>query len=119
MKMKKEKIFFVYNANTGLKNSIIDGIHKIVSPSTYSCNLCAITHGYFTQKSEMKRLLETLEQEVEFYYKDEWEKKYDRKDTYPVILREENDLISIFITTEELNGMNLLDLTEKFKSLKS
>jgi len=36
-------LIFVYNANGGLVNSWLDTAHKIVSPSTYSCSLCAIT----------------------------------------------------------------------------
>ena len=35
-----DKIIFVYNADSGLVNGLIDWAHKIVSPETYSCT-CA------------------------------------------------------------------------------
>ena len=40
------ELIFIYNAQKGRLNSLIDYIHKTVSPGTYSCNLCAITHNF-------------------------------------------------------------------------
>ena len=42
------ELIFIYNAQKGRLNSLIDYIHKTVSPGTYSCNLCAITHNFKT-----------------------------------------------------------------------
>ena len=39
------ELLFVYNADTGLFNTVADAAHKILSPSTYSCNLCKVTYG--------------------------------------------------------------------------
>ena len=43
------EIQFIYNAKSGLANSIFDLAHKLISPDTYECNLCKITHGAFTE----------------------------------------------------------------------
>jgi hypothetical protein len=40
------KLLFVYNADSGLFNSIAEAAHKIVSPQTYRCDLCRITYGW-------------------------------------------------------------------------
>jgi len=38
------KLIFVYNADSGLLNAMKDWAHKIVSPETYPCSLCALTY---------------------------------------------------------------------------
>ncbi|WP_232221892.1 hypothetical protein [Methanococcoides burtonii] len=50
--MSKNTLIFVYNADSGLINEMKDYVHKIVSPSTYECNLCAITYGNTGIKNE-------------------------------------------------------------------
>jgi hypothetical protein len=39
------KLLFVYNADSGLAAALFDSAHKLLSPQTYACNLCALTHG--------------------------------------------------------------------------
>ena len=48
------RLVFVYNANAGLVAGMLDSVHKVVSPATYPCSLCAVTYfavflGYGTQ----------------------------------------------------------------------
>jgi len=54
-------VFILYNANAGLLNGAFDSIHKIISPSTYQCGLCSITHGYFGAKLAWKNFLLELQ----------------------------------------------------------
>ncbi len=42
--MTSGRLVFVYNADEGLAAALLDAVHKIVSPSTYPCSLCAITY---------------------------------------------------------------------------
>ena len=35
-------LVFVYNADSGVFNALADAAHKIFSPRTYACNLCAL-----------------------------------------------------------------------------
>jgi hypothetical protein len=39
-----QELLFVYNADAGLVTGLLDTLHKVLSPSTYSCSLCAITY---------------------------------------------------------------------------
>ena len=47
-------LIFVYNADSGLFNTLTDIAHKTFAPETYSCNLCAITFGTFGMRTEWK-----------------------------------------------------------------
>jgi len=47
-------IVFVYNANGGFVNGIMDSVHKLLRPSTYPCSLCELTHGFFSEKKSWK-----------------------------------------------------------------
>lgn len=68
--MDKEKLVFVYNADGGVLNSIMDAAHKLFAPSTYQCALCAITHGTVSIRSEWKDYMRSLPYETRFYHRD-------------------------------------------------
>ena len=38
-----DSLLFVYNADSGFFNTLADIGHKLFSPATYPCQLCAIT----------------------------------------------------------------------------
>ncbi|MEM8779384.1 MAG: GTPase [Cyanobacteria bacterium P01_G01_bin.49] len=100
------KIIFVYNANSGLVNTLLDIGHKIISPQTYECNLCQITYGVVAEKEEWKTFRESSTDEFEFLHKDEFENKYRQKRKYPIILKENNDnRLDELISRDDLNQM--------------
>ena len=112
------KIIFVYNANSGFMNSILDIGHKIVSPKTYECNLCNMTYGLVSEKEEWKKFRESSSDELEFLHRDEFEEKYNEKREYPIILKsnDENRLDEL-ISKDELNKMNNVDeLIQKLRT---
>ncbi len=119
----KTIIIFVYNADSGLLNTLTDYTHKIVKPSTYGCNLCAVTYGNLGIKSVWKNFISELDYPVEFLHRDEFNKKFQLKGMkYPVAFLKKGDKISIFITKEEINNCktlkNLIDLvTKKVKKI--
>ena len=82
------KYLFVYNANSGKLNGLLHTAHKIISPSTYQCSLCALTFGNFSESQQWKTFREELDQELVFLHKNEFEKTYSQKFEYPVVLRE-------------------------------
>ena len=51
------ELIFIYNANSGVVNSLIDWAHKIISPDTYKCSLCSITYNNSDKKNEWSKLL--------------------------------------------------------------
>lgn len=74
-------ILFVYNADTGLFNLMADIGHKIFSPQTYSCDLCALTHGYFSERSQWRAFIEQLDCECDFLHRDEFVARYPEEKT--------------------------------------
>lgn len=111
------KIIFVYNANSGLMNTVLDIGHKIVSPETYSCNLCDITYGILKEKEEWKTFRESSNHELEFLHKDEFEKKYQQVRDYPIILTSnKNNQLDELINKDELNKIqNAEELIDKLQ----
>ncbi|WP_167342662.1 GTPase [Nonlabens sp. SY33080] len=92
--MSVSRVIFVYNANSGAINAVLDSAHKILSPKTYNCALCNLTYGIFKEKEEWLRFRESVDKlsnlSFEFLHKDEFEKNYKSKwlpkYSYPIIL---------------------------------
>lgn len=96
-------LVFVYNADSGLFNTITDIAHKVISPATYSCQLCSLTHSYFTIKKDWTNFLEGLDAELEFLHRDELQAKYGMSDvSLPVILLNRDNRQTIWISTDEI-----------------
>ena len=108
-KAQEQKLIFIYNADSGLRNLIVDGAHKILSPKTYECSLCAITFGAFTEDSVWKKFRKEMNLQMEFLHKDEFDKayasKFGHKFTFPIVLGETNKGLEVFVKTEELDGL--------------
>lgn len=102
------KLIFVYNADSGLMNTLLDIGHKVISPTTYECNLCGLTFGIVSEQKQWKQFRETSNTEMEFLHRDEFEQKYDRKFEYPVILKDDQNL-SVVMSQAELNQIKTLD----------
>ncbi len=98
---------FVYNARSGSLHKGIDFFHKIISPDTYECNLCKITHGVFTERSKWKQFRNQENVEMKFYYIDEFEARFGKKLTYPVIL--DSPSLDILLSNKEINKLKTLD----------
>ena len=89
MTAQPERLVFVYNADSGLFNTMADIGHKIFSPQTYACDLCALTHGYFSERREWRSFVESLPLACEFLHRDEFLQAYpEHKDLhFPAVLR--------------------------------
>ncbi len=98
------KIIFVYNADSGVFNLLSDIAHKMFSPQTYACRLCAITHSNFGMKKEWKAYLDTLPYPLEFLHTDEFKNKYKpEKVNLPAIFIHENGSLKQIADAEEIN----------------
>lgn len=69
-------LIFAYNANSGLFNALTDMAHKILSPNTYPCRLCALTYSNFGMRREWRDFVNRLSTQVEFLHADELKGKY-------------------------------------------
>lgn len=116
--MDKPTLIFVYNADSGFVNTLLDIGHKIVSPQTYACNLCAITHSTFNMRDEWKNFVAGLGVPVEFLHRDELEKQYGlRALELPVVFRVNNGVLEPWINREEINRCrSLADLEQLINS---
>lgn len=62
------ELIFVYNAKHGWFHDLTGSIHKVVSPSTYPCDLCALTHGYSGMKKRVRQFLGQGRWDTVFYH---------------------------------------------------
>lgn len=98
-------LVFVYNADTGLFNTLTDIAHKVFAPETYSCNLCAITYGTFSIRTEWKAYLESLAASFIFLHRDELADQYPGTAAeLPAIFRQEGDRLVPWISAPEINA---------------
>ncbi len=110
------EIQFIYNAKTGVANSLFDLAHKIISPDTYECNLCKITYGAFTENKKFKELKEKYN--ITLWHIDDYEKKYRKESSYPLIITRDNNQKEISrIETDEINLLNSVDELENLIEL--
>lgn len=107
-----QKLLFIYNANSDKASQMLDFAHKIISPSTYDCKLCALTFGKFTENKKWKAFRESLPDkgyELSFLHKDEFQKsyksKFGHKFVFPIILLETTHDLEVLVNTEKLNSM--------------
>ncbi len=104
-----QKLVFVYNADLGFGASLLDAAHKILSPSTYKCQLCELTFDALTEKRSWKKFRKTTDIPMQFLHRDAFKKQYASKFgyayTFPIVLNETSYGFEVFIKTEELNAM--------------
>lgn len=101
-------LIFVYNADAGLLNEVMDSLHKFIFPETYSCKLCALTSGYFNMKKEWKKFTDALPYKKEFLHKDEFHKKYGDVFQLPAIVLKRNSELSVLLSADDFKKMNSL-----------
>ncbi|MGE5241482.1 MAG: hypothetical protein ACM3NI_07530 [Bacteroidota bacterium] len=112
--MGQPVLIFVYNADSGLVNTLLDIGHKIVSPRTYACNLCAITHSTFTMRDEWKRFVAGLGVPVQFLHRDELAEQYGvRVAALPAIFRKTDGALEPWITRNEIDRCRSLPELER------
>ncbi|MDQ1522333.1 MAG: hypothetical protein QOE47_257 [Pyrinomonadaceae bacterium] len=104
-------LVFVYNAESGLFNTLGDVAHKIFSPETYACNLCALTHTTFGMRREWKEFLESLDARPEFLHADELQSRYGVAGlALPAIFRRgRGDALEEFVPAAAINSCRTLD----------
>ena len=105
-----KNIVFVYNADSGMFNTLTDLAHKVSSPQTYECNLCAISHSYISERSEWKDFIEGLGVECEFLHRDEFLKKYSSEEkSFPIIFELTDDELKVRLSSDQINACKSMD----------
>ena len=103
-------LVFVYNADSGVFNTLADVAHKIFSPDTYACNLCALTHTAFGMRGEWKRFLEGLGRPLEFLHADELKSRYGLEGSaLPAVFERDGGDLRALASAEEINACGTLE----------
>ena len=101
---QEPSLVFVYNAESGLFNALADMAHKVFSPRTYQCNLCALTHSAIGMHKSWKRFLKTLDSPLEFLHADELKSRYRISDLpLPAIFKKEDERLELLIDADSIN----------------
>ena len=111
--MNDPELLFVYNADSGLINAVFDSLHKAFSPSTYQCQLCAITYGHFSMNSKWKDFIESLPVKSRFLYRNEWLKEFDQDEELPAIFAHSKNQLSPIVSAQDFHNLSLEELMEK------
>ncbi len=69
--MSRPRLLFVYNADGTVAGKVKDFLHKALRPDTYPCQLCAITYGYVSMRTEWREFVASLDADTEFLHRDE------------------------------------------------
>ena len=102
-------LYFIYNANSGLISYSFGALHKIMSPKTYQCNLCKITHGAFTEKKEWTDFVKKSKHNFKFMYSDEFEKQFQQKFSYPCVLYKNEVNLELVLDRNNIEKFNNLE----------
>ncbi len=101
---------FVYNADSGVFNTLSDIAHKLISPASYQCNLCNLTHGYFSARDVWVDFLRDLDSEIEFLHRDEYIRKYGESGVQlPAIFVRENNELKLWVDKTVIEQMTSTD----------
>ena len=106
--IEDKELIFIYNAKSGFINELVDFAHKIISPETYDCNLCAITYGAFRIEKRWTDYIQSLPINSVFTYQD---KLYDNKlknVKLPSIFLRNGTELKELISSSEINKLNEL-----------
>ncbi len=106
----KPALVFVYNADSGVFNTLADAAHKIFSPRTYACNLCALTHTAVRMRGEWRRFLEGLGRPLEFLHADELAARYNLNGVpLPAVFTKGGGGLSVLLGADSINACRTLD----------
>lgn len=109
------ELLFVYNADSGLLNGAIDFFHKILSPSTYTCSLCAVTYGNRGMRPDWRKFVRELPVRTTFLHRDEFRRQYPALSGHALpaaFRREPGGFWQPFLSRYELDHSNLPALME-------
>lgn len=74
--MPEPTLLLVYHADSGRWNALWDIAHKVISPGSYSCTLCALTHGALSERRAWKDFRERHPNRLEILHRDEFHRRH-------------------------------------------
>ena len=87
-----------------------DIAHRIISPQTYSCKLCALTHSFNGMIHDWKNFITSLNRRVVFLHRDELQKLYGIADVpLPAAFKVIRSQPQLWIEAEQINRCQTLE----------
>jgi len=114
-----DKLVFAFNAKSGILNGLADSVHKSLSPETYSCNLCAITHHRIGMRFQLKEFLRKKDLDYIFLHKNDIA-EYSGVDSseLPFVGKlKRGNVVEVIIDKEEI--AEIAKLTELIKAIQN
>lgn len=107
-------LIFVYNADTGLANALLDTGHRVLKPQDYPCSLCMITYGPFGMKRDWKEFIAKLPYRVVFLHKNELPKNLKNElNDFPCLVLQKAQCTTILISGDEFREIEDLNMLKK------
>ena len=103
----EKELVFVYNARSDIFSKVTDFAHKIISPNSYSCSLCSLTHGSLGMHREWTEFIRSLPFKVSFLYKDQVETC--SQEDVPQVWLQSGENKNLLINAAELNATLTLE----------
>ena len=113
-----KKLVLIYNADSGYISAAVDALHKMLSPQTYLCNLCAVTHGPFGMKAAWRRFIDSLGVEVVFLHRDQYLASGGRADIHlpAILINDEDGQSTVLLDAKAINSaVTISDLERLIK----
>jgi hypothetical protein len=108
-----KELIFVYNAESGRINGLLDYLHKTISPSTYQCQLCAITHSH-KMHDEWRDFIRNLGVPVHFLHRDELADQFGITNTpLPAVFEKIDQKLYLKISADEINKISDLTMLQE------
>lgn len=100
-------LIFVYNANGGLLSALGDAVHKLASPATYPCSLCALTYGAVSKRPAWRAFLARVGLSALFLYRDEFRADLDTRDLPlpAILLGDDGPAPEVLVSAAELDAL--------------
>jgi hypothetical protein len=110
-------LIIAYNAGTSWFERMADHGHKLLSPSTYACNLCLLTHGTFNMDPLWKEALTCWNGDIEFLHRPQFQKRFGKQIQLPTIgMLEGGEFKALVPATMIAQQTDLAALAELFRS---
>ena len=110
-----QRLIFVYNADGGTLAGLKDLFHKILSPATYPCSLCAITYGATSMQPQWRAFVKALPVPVTFLHRDEFIRNYPAQAAHPLpaaFALDEDGRLMPFVEAPEMDAADLNGLMQ-------
>ena len=106
----RRALVFVYNADSGVFNALADAAHKVFSPQTYRCNLCALTHTATGMRADWRRFLDGLGRPLEFLHADELRARHGAAfAALPAVFERDGGALKALVGADAINACRTLE----------